>query len=69
MQRRIDRVNAELASYETLKRFAIIDKPLTVAAGFLTATLKLRRRKVFEPFRDEFEALYQDQSARKDGMT
>jgi long-chain acyl-CoA synthetase len=60
VQRRIDRVNAELPSYETLKRFAIMDRPLTVADGYLTATLKLRRRQVIEAFRERFEALYQE---------
>ncbi len=58
LQSRVDRVNAELPSYETIKRFAILDRPLTVEAGFLTATLKLRRRQVIEAFRDELEALY-----------
>jgi long-chain acyl-CoA synthetase len=51
-------VNAEVASYESLKKFAIIDRPLTVEDGLLTATLKVRRKKVYEAFRDAFEALY-----------
>jgi long-chain acyl-CoA synthetase len=65
VQRRIDRVNSELASYETLKRFAIMDRPLTVADGYLTATLKLRRRQVVEAFREKFEALYEDKTQDK----
>jgi long-chain acyl-CoA synthetase len=58
VQERIDRVNAELASYETIKRFAIMTTPLTVESGFLTPTLKLKRKRVYEAFRDRFEALY-----------
>jgi long-chain acyl-CoA synthetase len=58
VQQRIDRVNAELPSYETIKRFAVLDAPLTVADGLLTATLKVRRKKVYERFRDTFEGLY-----------
>jgi long-chain acyl-CoA synthetase len=58
VQQRIDRVNAELPSYETIKRFVVIDAPLTVADGLLTATLKVRRKKVYERFREAFEALY-----------
>ena len=59
VQRRIDRVNGELASYETIKRFAIMDRPLTVVNGLLTATLKVRRKKVYEAFKAEFEGLYE----------
>ena len=58
VQARIEKVNAELAHHETIKKFHIMPRPLTVANGMLTAVLKLRRKKVYEAFRDEFEALY-----------
>jgi long-chain acyl-CoA synthetase len=58
VQRRIDQVNAQLASYETIKRFAVMTRPLTVEGGMLTPTLKVRRKKVYEAFREELEALY-----------
>ena len=51
-------MNGELASHETIKRFAIMDRPLTIDGGLLTPTLKVRRKKVYEAFRDQFEALY-----------
>jgi long-chain acyl-CoA synthetase len=61
VQKRVDRVNAELASYETIKKFAVIEgAPLTVEGELLTASLKVRRKKVYERFRDVFEGLYQD---------
>ncbi|MCA3011087.1 MAG: AMP-binding protein, partial [Myxococcaceae bacterium] len=41
VQERVDRVNAQLASYETIKKFAILSEPLTVEAGLLTSTLKV----------------------------
>jgi long-chain acyl-CoA synthetase len=56
---RIEKVNTGLASYETIKKFAVIEAPLTVNDGLLTTTLKVRRKKVYERFRDELEALYQ----------
>jgi long-chain acyl-CoA synthetase len=56
---RIERVNADLAHYETIKRFCIMDEPLTVEAGLLTASLKLRRKQVYTAFRARFEALYE----------
>ncbi|HVY47498.1 MAG TPA: AMP-dependent synthetase/ligase [Minicystis sp.] len=54
----VARVNAELASFEQVKRWRIMDAPLTVAGGLLTSTLKVRRKKVYEAFRRELEALY-----------
>ena len=58
VQERIDAVNAQLARFETIKRFKIMERPLTVEAGFLTATLKLKRKRVYEAFGAELEALY-----------
>jgi long-chain acyl-CoA synthetase len=58
VQKRIDQVNAGLASYETIKQFAILDEPLTVEAELLTPSLKVRRKKVYDRFRDVFEGLY-----------
>ncbi len=55
---RIARVNAELASYETLKKWTVMPRPLTVAGGLLTATLKVRRKAVYQAFAAEFEAMY-----------
>ena len=59
VQRRIDEVNGDLASYESIKKFTIIDEPLTVDGGFLTSTLKLRRKQVNAAFKKNLEALYE----------
>jgi long-chain acyl-CoA synthetase len=58
VQARVDKVNALLASHETIKRFVVMDRALSIEAGLLTPTLKVRRKKVYEAFRDRFEALY-----------
>ncbi|MBL9017163.1 MAG: long-chain fatty acid--CoA ligase [Myxococcales bacterium] len=55
---RVEAVNAELARYESIKRYFITDLPLTVENGTLTSSLKLRRKAVYERLRDKFEALY-----------
>ncbi len=55
---RIAAVNATLARHETIKRFVVVDVPLSVEAGLLTSTLKVRRKAVYERFRAQFEALY-----------
>jgi long-chain acyl-CoA synthetase len=58
VQKRIDQINAQLASYETIKKFAVMDAPLTVEAELLTPSLKIRRKKIYDRFRAQFEALY-----------
>ncbi|MEM1030255.1 MAG: long-chain fatty acid--CoA ligase [Myxococcota bacterium] len=55
----IDRVNGRLARFEQIKKYRIIDTPLTIARGLLTSTLKVRRKKVYETFRSELESLYE----------
>jgi long-chain acyl-CoA synthetase len=59
VQSRIDAVNAQLASYETIKKFVVIETPLTVESGLLTSVLKLRRKHVYQAFAKQFEALYE----------
>jgi long-chain acyl-CoA synthetase len=56
--RAVAAVNTQLASFETIKKFFVGDEPLTVEAGLLTTSLKLRRKAVYERYRDRFEALY-----------
>lgn len=58
-QERVDEVNATLASYETIKRFAVLPAALTQETGELTPTLKLKRRIIAEKYRDAIEALYE----------
>lgn len=55
---RLERVNRELARYETIKRHFVAEAPLTVEDGTLTSSLKLRRKVVYDRLRDRFEALY-----------
>ncbi|MFO0712650.1 MAG: long-chain fatty acid--CoA ligase [Sandaracinus sp.] len=59
VQRRIDEVNAMLASYESIKKFAIMEPALTVEAGLLTPTFKVKRKKVYELYKAAFESLYE----------
>lgn len=56
---KVEAVNATVAHHETVKTFKIFDEPLTVENGLLTPTLKIRRKKIYERFGGEFEALYQ----------
>ena len=58
----VKRLTANLAQYETIKRFALLPEDFTFDNGGLTFTLKLRRRVVEEQFHDVIERLYADVS-------
>ncbi len=55
---RVSEVNGKLARFETIKSFAIMDTPLSVENELLTASLKIRRNKIYEHHRTTFEDLY-----------
>ncbi len=57
-QERVNEVNATVASYETIKRFAILPAALTQETGELTPTLKLKRRIIAEKYGAVIESLY-----------
>ena len=54
----VDGVNRDRGEVERVRRFAVLDRPLSIETGKLTPTLKVRRRVVEEHFRREIEALY-----------
>jgi len=58
MQGYIDELNTHLNRWETIKRFIVLDRDLTVDDGELTPSLKLKRRVVSDKFKDELEGLY-----------
>jgi long-chain acyl-CoA synthetase len=57
-QTEVDRVNGDLARFEQIKSFTLLDRELTQDAGELTPTLKVKRRVIAERFGNEIEALY-----------
>jgi long-chain acyl-CoA synthetase len=56
-------VNSRLPRWETIKRFAILPRELSVEEGDLTPSLKLKRRVVTARHRDLLESLYDDTRA------
>ncbi|MEZ4463654.1 MAG: long-chain fatty acid--CoA ligase [bacterium] len=54
----VERVNGELARYETIKHFHLLPRDFTVEGGELTPTQKVKRRVVSERYAAEIEALY-----------
>jgi long-chain acyl-CoA synthetase len=54
----IDELNAQLNHWETIKKFLILDKDLSIEGGDLTPSMKLKRKVVAEKFKDELDSLY-----------
>ncbi len=55
----IDEANLTLAKYETIKKFAILPQDLTVEAGELTPSLKVKRKAVEKKYGAVLEEMYQ----------
>lgn len=59
---RVAAVNKKLPAYETIKDFALLPREFSIDGGELTPTLKMKRKVIYEKYRDKIEALYLDQS-------
>ena len=55
----IDQVNAQLARWETLKRFAILPRDLSVDEGELTPSLKVKRKAVEKKYAQLLDGMYE----------
>jgi long-chain acyl-CoA synthetase len=58
VQDELDRVNSNYASVEQIKRFAILQRELSIEDGELTPTLKVKRAVVSENYRELLDSLY-----------
>lgn len=54
----VEAVNADLASYEQIKKIAILPEDFTVENGMLTPTFKVKKKIVYKKFADVIEGLY-----------
>lgn len=59
VQAHVDAVNEGLASFESVRKFAILDADFSLDAGELTPTLKLRRATVEARHKAVIDALYE----------
>ena len=59
----IEKVNANFARVETIKRFFLIEQQLTPEDEELTPTMKLKRSFVNTKYKDQIDAMYRPQAA------
>ncbi len=54
----LENLNKSLSSVEKVKKFKLIKDEFTIENGMLTPTLKLKRKKILEKYKNELEKLY-----------
>jgi len=58
LRRAVKQANATLPEWEQIRKFRVLNRDFSVDTGELTPTMKVRRGKVLENFKDEVSALY-----------
>ncbi len=59
IQQAVDALNAELASYETIKKFHILDHEFSIESGELTPKMSIKRKVVEANYQDILDGFYQ----------
>ena len=54
----LENLNKSLSLVEKVKKFKLIEEEFTIENGMLTPTLKLKRKKILEKYKDALEKLY-----------
>ena len=54
----LENLNKSLSLIEKVKKFKIIEEEFTIDNGMLTPTLKLKRKKILEKYKEDLEKLY-----------
>ncbi|MGO8749839.1 MAG: AMP-dependent synthetase/ligase [Bryobacteraceae bacterium] len=58
MRKVVARVNKQLAPFEQVRKYRILDREFSIDSGELTATMKVRRTQVIQNFEQEIAELY-----------
>ena len=56
----IDELNSKLNRWETIKKFLVLPRDLSIEEGELTPSLKMRRRAVEAQYQEQLDAFYVD---------
>jgi long-chain acyl-CoA synthetase len=56
----INRSTPDLASYERVKKIALLDRDFDIESGEVTPTLKVRRAIIEEKYKDLIDSLYRE---------
>ncbi len=59
LQKRVDKVNGHLATFEQVKKFILLGRDFSQESGELTPTLKVKRKVMVEKYGATLDALYE----------
>jgi len=59
IEKEIENINKNLSKVENVKKFFIINEKFSIENGMLTPTLKLKRFKIIQKYKNSIEKLYQ----------
>jgi long-chain acyl-CoA synthetase len=54
----IEKINKKLTLLEKIKKIRLIDENFSIENGLMTPTMKVKRKKVIEKYKDQLEKLY-----------
>lgn len=57
----IDKANKQLSPWETVKKFVLLEEPLSIDSGELTPTMKVKRPVVLEKYKKEIDSMYEEE--------
>jgi long-chain acyl-CoA synthetase len=57
----LEKLNAGRPSYETIKKFRLLEDDFTIAAGELTPTLKVKRGRIEEKYSALIDTMYEEE--------
>jgi len=60
IEKEIEKTNKQLSPWEKVKKFKLLEEPLTIDSGELTPTMKVKRPVVLEKYKDKIESMYQE---------
>lgn len=65
VKKAVQRANRQLASFEQIRKYRILERDFSIENGELTPTMKVRRKKVLENFRAQVAEMY---AGREDAL-
>ena len=54
----LKKINEKLSSTEKIRKYILINQELTLKSGFLTPTMKIKRKKIYEKYKKNIDDLY-----------
>jgi long-chain acyl-CoA synthetase len=58
LAQQVEQAMQPFAPYERVKRFILLPQAFTLEAGDVTVTLKMRRARLIERYREQLDSLY-----------